>query len=73
MLAAFQTFDRLNAAASNAEAAGADAKATALALFDRGPQAQPAFLLGRGSVTNKQEAVTLGFLQVLTRGATPED
>jgi len=67
------THDRLIAAATNAEAAGTDPGATALALLDRGPEAQPAYLLGRGSVSNRQDAVTLGFLQVLTRGATPEE
>ena len=66
-------FDRLVAAARNAEAEGADSKVTALALFDRGQQAEPAYILGRGSVTNRQESVALGFLQVLTRGTTPAD
>ena len=71
--AARAMFDRLVAAARNAEAEGADSKVTALALFDRGQQAEPAYILGRGSVTNRQESVALGFLQVLTRGTTPAD
>ena len=37
-------------------------------LLDRGPVPETSYLLGRGSVTAKKEVVTLGFLQVLTRG-----
>ncbi len=33
----------------------------------------PQYLLGRGSVLNRREPVTAGFLQVLMRGKVPED
>ena len=65
--------DRLIAGAAKAEAAGADPKDTGLVLLDRSARPERAYLLGRGSVSNRQDAVSLGFLQVLTRGATPED
>ena len=67
------TLERLEAAATQADAAGTDPKATSLALLDRSAQPQPAYLLGRGSVSNRQETVSLGFLQVLTRGKNPRN
>ena len=67
------TLEKLEAAARSAAAAGADNTATALVLLDRGARTEPAYLLGRGSVSNKQKTVTLGFLQVLSRGRSPAD
>ncbi len=64
--------DQFDRAAREAEAAGADPKATVLALFDRGAQPQPAFLLARGSVTSQGERLALGFLQVLIRDVAPD-
>ena len=62
----------LESAAADAKARGADSTAKGLILIDRGSVPEPSFLLGRGSVTSKKDAVTLGFLQVLSRGITPE-
>ncbi len=67
------TLEQLEAAARAAAAAGADPKATALALFDRGAQPEPAFVLARGSVTNQRDRVTVGFLQVLTGDVSAEE
>ena len=62
------TLESLEADALKAKEAGADPRARALVLLDRGSRPEPSFLLGRGSVSDKKEAVTVGFLQVLTRG-----
>lgn len=52
---------------------GTDPGPRALALLDRGSRPEPSFLLGRGSVSDKKEEVTIGFLQVLTARVSPED
>jgi hypothetical protein len=67
------TDNALHAAVARAQAGGADAAAKGLVLLDRGAKPKVSYLLGRGSVTNKNEIVTFGLIQVLTRGASPED
>ena len=44
-----------------------------LVLLDRGALPEASYLLARGSVTAKKDVVTLGFLQVLTRGSSSGD
>ena len=44
-----------------------------VAILDESSVARESFLLGRGSVSNRKEAVQLGFLQVLTRSANPAE
>jgi hypothetical protein len=67
------TLEALKAEALKAQKAGADPRARSLVLLDRGSRPVRSFLLGRGSVADKKEVVTVGFLQILTRGTTPED
>ncbi|MGP0067767.1 MAG: PSD1 and planctomycete cytochrome C domain-containing protein [Isosphaeraceae bacterium] len=59
--------------AAEAKSRGADPSVTGLILLDRGPEPEASYLLGRGSITVKKDVVTLGFLQVLSRGRTPEE
>ena len=68
-----RVWDELDAAVAKAEATQPDAGAKALIAFDEHAMPLPAFLLHRGSVTDRSEPVTLGFLQVLQRGRTPEE
>jgi hypothetical protein len=65
--------EALETGALKAHEADADPQARALVLLDRGSRPEPSFLLGRGSVSDRKEAVTVGFLRVLTRGAALED
>ena len=44
-----------------------------LVALDRQAEPLPQYLLGRGSVLNRKEEVHAGFLQVVSRGKTPED
>jgi mono/diheme cytochrome c family protein len=67
------TLAALEAEAAKAKDAGADPRARALVLLDRGSRPEPSFVLGRGSVSDKKEVVTVGFLQVVTRGASTEN
>ena len=61
------TLDALEAAA-----AADPLEAEGLMLLDRSGAIEPAYLLGRGSVSSRDQEVSLGFLRVLTRDATPE-
>ncbi len=68
-----RVWDGLNAAVANAEIVNPNARVKALIAFDERPEAQPAFLLGRGNVMDRARPVSFGVLQVLQRGRTPED
>ena len=67
------TWRQLELAAAEAAGRGIDPSAKALVLLDRGSVPEASYLLGRGSVTARKEVVAPGFLQVLTRGASPEE
>lgn len=60
-------------AAENAERSNPNALAKALIAFDSQRLPEEAFLLARGTVTDRRTPVTFGVLQVLLRGRTPTD
>ncbi len=68
-----EIWEALNQACARAEAASPETAAKALIVFDEQPEPRPTFLLHRGSVTDRSEPVTLGFLQVLQHSRLPED
>ncbi|MBL9173891.1 MAG: DUF1553 domain-containing protein [Verrucomicrobiales bacterium] len=61
------TWDALESAA-NRSGSNAVVSARCLGVMDRQSDPLPQFLLGRGSVLNRKEPVTAGFLQVMDRG-----
>ena len=63
------TWDALEAAA-NRSGSNSVAAARCLGVMDRQADPVSQFLLGRGSVLNRKEPVTAGFLQVMDRGKT---
>ncbi len=67
------TWRQLERAAAESAVWGINPSDKALVLLDRGSVSEANYLLGRGSVTARKEVVTPGFLQVLTRGASPEE
>lgn len=63
------TWDALESAAHRS-VGNSNAPERCLAVMDRQAEPVPQFLLGRGSVLNRKEPVTAGFLQVMDRGKT---